>query len=439
MKLIENLKQKRLSKAQATLALMVAITIVMIEVSVLISTISLSHFYNIQDADSATNALTLMDSGFEEALYRLRLDSSYSGGTITTPAGSAIIGIIPSGSNRIVHVTTLGTDTYRQLSATITADEIVTNPLEEFGMFGGDRQYVEGNAVFYGDVRANDNLWVRDNATVYGNLVMSGDGAQSDTRVRNNGSVRGNPLTTVLEGYIYSVDDVRLQNNGYVQRDIYSEKRVISQQSSSYGGTAYQYQDLDLDPIPVPQFDFDEWKAVAQVNGTYYSNASQFLNYLSLNGNVISGGVHFIDTTSNITIPAGQNFNITGSIISRGAIEIRANNYTQVRDPAYDHLAVLVSDKSITITDASNCNCKVNINGAIYAYDDVSIARATYSGSFPAITIDGVIWAGDDITIGQNTEFTYDEDVATIHSGGFEFSGGGTGISNITISSWSIQ
>lgn len=435
-------KLKDITKtAQGSLALMVALTIVMVEVSALISTISVSHFQNKADSVDATQALILVDSAMEEALYRLREDASYSGGSLTLPDGSnASITVTDlGGDDRRVDVTTTNTAVLRQLSATMEVEEITVNPLVEYAVFGGDRVRVQNNAVFYGNVRANDNIWLYNDAIVYGNIFLSGDGSSSNTRIRNDAQVLGNPLTAVLEGYAYSVDDIYIQNNGYLQRDAYSEKRVRTFQSGSYGGTAYQYQDLDLDPIPIPQFDFDTWESIAQTNGTYYSNPSQFLNYLSLNGNTVSGGVHFIDSSSNITIPAGNDYDITGSIISRGAIEIRADNYTQVRDPAYDDIPVLATSSRIVITDSSYCNCKVDIEGALYALGDIDVARGVYSGSFPAVDIEGTLWSGDDITVGHNTRFTYNEDVSTTLGPGFEFEGGGTGTGNLIVTSWTIN
>jgi len=66
-------------------------------------------------------AFSVADGCMEESLRQFRLDSGYSGETITTRNGTCIIGVATSGSDRTITVTASTTDAhYKKLEANVT-------------------------------------------------------------------------------------------------------------------------------------------------------------------------------------------------------------------------------------------------------------------------------------------------------------------------------
>jgi len=424
-------------KAQTTLAVLVALTIIMVEVSGLISTVSINHFYNKADSVEALRALQVIDSGLEEALYRLQQDSSYAGGAITMPDGSVSnIVVNPAGGNtREIVITTSDTKVYRKITTDVTLNTLVTNPLAEIAMFGGDEADIYGDNVLYtGNIYSNDNVSLYSNAIVRGDVFSGGEGSSSYARVVGDAQVLDNPLTPEVEGNFYAIDRLRVRDDGYIEGDAVSKKAVNIQDSGFVGGNVIVDPNLNIVTQQVPTFEFDDYKTIAQTAGTYYTSPAQFLNYLSLNGNVMTGGIHFINSTSDLIFPHGSTYDITGTIVSRGDINIRAN-YTHVPD---GDLPVLASRRNIEIDSSSSCTCDINITGVLFARRDIILDRDNYTGPGYGINITGAMWAGDDLRFYDNINFTFDEALATV-AGGFTFSGGGSGASEVIVDDWLIE
>lgn len=72
-------------------------------------------------SQKGNEAFAIADGCMEEALRRLRLNSSYAGETLTTINGSCIISIETSGSDRTITVTASTTDAhYKKIEANVT-------------------------------------------------------------------------------------------------------------------------------------------------------------------------------------------------------------------------------------------------------------------------------------------------------------------------------
>ncbi len=66
-------------------------------------------------------ALSMADGCVEDAFWRLRLDSAYSGGNMTVSDGSCIINILANGNDRVISVIASTTgDYYKKIEANIT-------------------------------------------------------------------------------------------------------------------------------------------------------------------------------------------------------------------------------------------------------------------------------------------------------------------------------
>jgi hypothetical protein len=85
------------------------------------------------DAQQGKQAFSVADSCVEEAYYRLKLDSGYTGGTLNFDSGSCIIAITGSGSNRTINIeASLGDYTQKiESEVTISGSEIVIDSWEE--------------------------------------------------------------------------------------------------------------------------------------------------------------------------------------------------------------------------------------------------------------------------------------------------------------------
>lgn len=79
-------------------------------------------------------AFSIADGCMEEALYRLRLNASYSGDTLNLGSGSCIIEIATSGSTSTTTVTANIDDTYYkkiQTNITVSNNVVTINSWEE--------------------------------------------------------------------------------------------------------------------------------------------------------------------------------------------------------------------------------------------------------------------------------------------------------------------
>lgn len=115
------------------------LTIVIVSASALIMAYS-SGILGIGELDigytaaQGEEALSLADGCIDEALRRIRLDTSYSGGNITTTNGSCIIIVSPSGSDRTITVTASTTDSYYksiETNISLSGNTITLNSWEE--------------------------------------------------------------------------------------------------------------------------------------------------------------------------------------------------------------------------------------------------------------------------------------------------------------------
>jgi hypothetical protein len=88
-----------------------AIIIVLVVSAFVVSTTLSVSLLSIREANASLSnakgqeALKMTEGCVEEALYRLRIDSTYTGGTLTFANGSCTSTISTSGANRTINVT----------------------------------------------------------------------------------------------------------------------------------------------------------------------------------------------------------------------------------------------------------------------------------------------------------------------------------------------
>lgn len=421
--------------AQATLAILLALAAVMVVLSVLISRTSYTHYLNQLENVDATQALLLADSALEEGLYQLQIDGSFTGYSATLPEGTIDIAVADLGSStRQVTVTVNSQGVQRVITAQVTVTN-QTNPLSDIASFAGDDvQLVKSSSMLVGNLWTNDNVRLDEDTIVQGNVYAAGAGNTSTTRVLNGGRIEDNPYTAEVEGNLNAIDRIRVTNNGYVYGTATSTISVTTT-SGGYVGAGVVDTGMEIESIEVPIFDFDEFKSQAQASGTYYTNANQFLNTLSLNGNVIADdNVHYI-AAGTLELSSSETYDITGSIISENDIYIYADNYTQATS---NDIPVLASKHNIYILDQNPCDCTATITGAIFAERDVQIKHDQYTGGLTyAVELSGVIWAGDDAYLEDHSRLIVDPGIAQSVMG-FNFEDTGTD-NIIKILTWQIE
>lgn len=441
---IVSLKHSRLP-SQASLAVVVAIAIIFLSVAIEVSVISYTHYQNQRDAKMANGAFIILDSATEEALYRLQENASYAGGTYSDPfsTNNAIITInVDSSTQRTI---TVDAD-YDNIMRTITLTTSLTgqtNPLQELAVFSGENvKLVKSHATLVGTLWTNDNVDLDSSTIVYGNVLAAGQGNISQSRITNGAKVLDNPLTSgEVEGNVSAIDQIRVTSSGVVQSVAKSKSSVVVNSGGSVGSSVVD-GNLTIGTISIPVFNYATYKAQAQAAGTYYATPAAFLSYIQLNGYTMSAGVHYIGSTTTLTLPAGHNYNFSGTLISEGSITIYGDSYIH---NANSNLPVLVSKKDITFLDQNNCACTATVNGLIYADQDVQLKHDQYTGAGTyAVQVTGAIWAGDQVSIEDHSLLYFDSAVAQ-NAEGFNFAGGGGGpippsTNNIvSVLGWTIQ
>lgn len=403
------MKQKL--KSQASLAVVIAVATISVSMSTLVATISYNHYANLDDAANATKSLLLADSALENALYRLQQDAGYNGENFSVPEGTATIAVTVGGANsRTVNVTTTGQPVRRALNASINISGL-SNPNALPAVFGSeDVSLIKSNAKLVGNLWSNDNVSIDELSIVQGDVWTAGQGNLSSSSVRNSGRIEDNPNTVETEGNLYSIDRIRINNNGYVQNKAVS-RTAVTITSGGYAGSTQVNSSLTIPTQQIPTFNYNGAKAIAQANGTYYTSPSQFLNYLTLNGNTTTGGIYYIESTSDLTFATGTTYNLVGTIVSHGNISVYSTTFNLSRDSYYP---VLVSRRNIYFYDQNNCACTANITGVMFAEFDIRLKHDQYSGAGSyAVTVTGGIYAGDQATIEDysqvivNTDYIY--------------------------------
>lgn len=108
-------------------AILLIAVIVMMAISLVVAlTINLSGLSELQTGltqDESTESFLHAETCAEEAYYRLKRSSAYSGGTITFADGGCSITITPSGSNRTIEVSGTREDLTREIQAETTLEQ----------------------------------------------------------------------------------------------------------------------------------------------------------------------------------------------------------------------------------------------------------------------------------------------------------------------------
>lgn len=147
-------------------------------------------------------------------------------------------------------------------------------------------------------------------------------------------------------------------NNGAV-----TSSNVINVVSGGTLTLNNSYSDAPTSTVDMLQIDFDEWKSKAT---TVYT-PNQFKN---LPNNTVLDGIIYVTGEADIT---GKNMTINGLLFSDGTIEITLAGRTLTVTAPVSTGGGLISKEGIDITTSGG---SVNIEGLVYAADDLEITSA---------------------------------------------------------------
>ena len=127
---MKQLKQYNIYNNQSGVAALLVVIIISAAVLVMAysaSVLGLGELEMGYTSQKGGEVFILTDGCAEEALYRLRLDSNYSGGALNLSQGSCIIDIVALGDDRIITVTGTVDDYNKKIEVGITlAGNVVT-------------------------------------------------------------------------------------------------------------------------------------------------------------------------------------------------------------------------------------------------------------------------------------------------------------------------
>jgi len=398
----------KLEQGQVAIIAVLSVSLIMITVVFAISKMSFDNYQMSDLGLKSTQAYFLAESGVEEGLAKLKEDLVYTGGTYNTPIGKYVIEITDFGTYYSIRSEGYVDDVVRVVTANFYITTLSEKITDYAGFAGDDVWMFWSNAVVNGDVWANDDVDFSSNATVFGDVISAGRGSYFTSWLSSEASIRDNPATLDrVEGNFWSVNQIKVVWNGYIENNAYSESGIIKLFGGTIDGVEYPYQDLsaETERIEVPRFDFNTYKDQSVSEGTYYHNAVQFVNYLdSLDDGstrTLPDGVYFIEH-GNTFLP-GNPIVLNGSIKSNGIIRF----YCGLQINAQDNIPALATAKDLEILDYGHPKYGgdfVTINGVIYSERDI-VLRHNNSGKL--IEINGAAWAGDDLRIENATTVNY--------------------------------
>ena len=116
------MKKLKTKKGVAALMTMIIIVGIFMVIGLIAARLGINELIYGADVDRSNELAQIADSCAEEAYYRIKLDSTYSGGTLTFTKGSCIITISGGGSTRTVDIESSVGDLTRNFSHDISLE-----------------------------------------------------------------------------------------------------------------------------------------------------------------------------------------------------------------------------------------------------------------------------------------------------------------------------
>ncbi len=111
-------------KGVAALLVVVVILALLLSIGLVVTRFALNELSLTSEADQSNRALQIAEACADEAVYRLKLDSGYAGGSLSLSGGDCTVAVAGGGSTRTLTITSTYLVTTRNLTLTV---DLLTN------------------------------------------------------------------------------------------------------------------------------------------------------------------------------------------------------------------------------------------------------------------------------------------------------------------------
>lgn len=429
------LQRKEDNKGQAALISVLLISAILLVVTSTIGSVAVSEYQLSSNDILSSQVRYLAESGVQNALLQIGINTSYTGGTFQSDINSQIQ------SQDIVSVTYNNSVSPPQATITSQANAFYLNSTKILISKGVNVtvQLSQNPTIYNYDTFANNNI----NGAYF---AQTGDMQANNLLYLQNGNVTAVNINAIGNGGgdLNYLNNMTIQNNGGVTNlnsNFISCLITNSTISGTLGyGTSFfgfplcilinsnvtnEEQVTPAPLIALPTFQWNTWETYAKNNGTYFANGEAFATYLQNYSTISSGidtisppnGAYYINASENSVKLSSMDsqgnpivYNFTGStIIVKGGLSTSAiiNQTSTFEDPSTSkYLPAIVTGKqgiNINYGEISSPPVKqTNISGVIYSEGTIQIVG--YNINAINVNLSGAIWAGK--TIDFNNEDT---------------------------------
>ncbi len=405
---------------------------ILIIVSLSIGELSTQSYISTDNSIYSTQAQFIAESAVENAILEYEQNSSYNGGTFTTPYGSATVNVSYNQTSDELTVNTSSTiKGYTKKYSVVVS--INNNPqITNYALYSNSSLYTNDASVV-GNSYVNDNFYTYS-STFSGNMLAIGAGNglgnyAYDTQFKT-------VLNVSNSGNIYVYNNTRIKNYTSIENTTYYKNNLYSDSTSNYG-TTIQTSSLG-NQLTSPSFNFSQAGTLASQNGTYFNDLNDFNNYLNSVATTVNGetvyklpsGIYYVDCSLsffgfciNTFSFLDTNGEISGTNVSivlnfpvlfYGSINI--SSPYENNNEYYPSLAI--NGWSIFLgTNNPNQSNYLILNGLLYINGTIDLYGVSNSNT---ADVNGAIWSTDNLNLYSYTNVVYNSTYMT-NLAGFNF------------------
>ncbi|MCA9382528.1 hypothetical protein KC660_03925 [Candidatus Dojkabacteria bacterium] len=377
------------------------------------------------DQINSDSTYYLAESGLEDTLRILQLNTAYDPGTVVSPIGEYEIegSVLGDGSYELIAKTEKKSTVRR---SAVTYVPVSSGPPEvaPYAMFAGEELAFVHNSNSSGRKGSvKGDLYAKDSIRVVRFIVGWSDGSQQTTMISTGNYGQGggigqskDQLYKNSETYytnFYTLNDVSTHNSATASHlTVYYRDHNIQSISLPSGSNNTKIEDPTIleSELTNPQFDFDSACTLqtGESESIYtYTDSDSFKTHIIATNGALEDGVHCIET-GDVTVNTGKNVTLNGSIVVKDGFliildELSLNDIYNLPVVASKGRLVLGNDGTYMRANLPAPH-SAEITGTIYASDDVTIGNYGSDGSTttPSFKMEGAIWAKKNLYVIQS-------------------------------------
>ena len=285
-----------------SLAAVLGVGLFSLGTALMIAFVALAEFKENQDAILGDQSFYTADSGVMEGTYQyIHATSSYSGSPFL---------LLNNSSDSEITVTSL---IWPYVEVRGSAENLRTS-----------RTVVNTISVFPEGFAFDYAVYSQNNLNFGGNIIVNGN-------VFANNGINFSGASAEINGDAFSPTEITDTDN-------------INGESISF-----------VNPIPAPQINLDPYFEAASLGGTFFDTSAEAETYL--NGET-KEAIMFVDDLGKTKIQ-GTNTNLTGSLVTRGSLDITGGTYT-----AEDNYLAIIVEGDLKIAGGAVINGIVYVSGS---------------------------------------------------------------------------